>query len=287
MNQLLLRVFDSCNDIQAAESKKYMQVSAEMQAQLNDAERRAAQAKEDAASQKERLVENEEAMREKSNELRQGLEGQVNRLKFEVENKDAQIEKLEDLLSSEKENRSAGGVSEEGLGQMKAHFEMTLREMRGKEIENVKLKLKQEYEEKLSSIKTEYKEKVLKNKRDTRKVLDETVKTISTSYDDEIKILKKKNKDNSTLMAELKRTLIQKDGDIKVLQERVKSQEIEKQIKLQHADLLCKITSQLTSGEPDEHTKNELNRLTESMQFSESENRKKNLAKQHWDSNKY
>jgi len=31
---------------------------------------------------------------------------------------------------------------------MKSHFEQTLREMRGKEIENLKLKLKSEYEEK-------------------------------------------------------------------------------------------------------------------------------------------
>jgi len=55
---------------------------------------------------------------------------------------------------------------------MKSHFESTLREIRAKEIENLKLKLWSEYEDKFSKLKEEYNEKVSKHKKEIWKVLD-------------------------------------------------------------------------------------------------------------------
>lgn len=60
----------------------------------------------------------------------------------------------------------------EGLLKMKSHFESTLREIRAKEIENLKLKLWSEYEDKFSKLKEEYNEKVSKHKKEIWKVLD-------------------------------------------------------------------------------------------------------------------
>ena len=72
------------------------------------------------------------------------------------------------LLSSEKENSKSQSQSygNEGLIKMKSHFEQTLKDIRSKEIENLKLKLKSEYEEKFQQAKEEYKDKVAKHKKE-------------------------------------------------------------------------------------------------------------------------
>ena len=52
-------------------------------------------------------------------------------------------------------------------------------------------------------------------------------------------------------------------------------------MKLQHADLLCQISSALVDA--DEETKGRLSKLTESMEFLGSEDSKRSAAKRHWD----
>ncbi len=89
---------------------------------------------------------------------------------------------------------------------MKAHFEQTLREMRSKEIENLKLWLRSEYEDKFTKLKEEYNDKVVKHKKDIWKVLDQTVESLTKTYEDELVVLKKKNKENSSYISELKRS---------------------------------------------------------------------------------
>ena len=62
--------------------------------------------------------------------------------------------------------------------------------------------------------KSEYKEKLQSNKKETRRVLDATVESISKTYDDEIRILKKKNKESGIFLQELKRANVHKDGEV-------------------------------------------------------------------------
>ena len=149
---------------------------------------------------------------------------------------------------------------------MKSHFESTLREMRSKEIENLKLKLWSEYEDKFSKLKEEYNEKVIKHKKEIRAVLDQTVESLTKTYDDEIQTLKKKNKDNTSYISELKRSLLTKEADVLLLQERIKNYESEKQMKLQHADLLCQLTETLTNLTENSDSKDKLSRLKEQIQ---------------------
>ena len=53
-----------------------------------------------------------------------------------------------------------------------------------------------------------------RKKKETRKILDQTVDNMSKAYEDEIRILKKKNKENKAYMSELKRANLSKDGEI-------------------------------------------------------------------------
>ncbi len=43
----------------------------------------------------------------------------------------------------------------------------------------------------------------------------------------------------------LKRELVKKEGDVQLLQERIRGQEKEKNLKLEHAQLLCKLSNAL------------------------------------------
>ena len=100
---------------------------------------------------------------------------------------------------------------------MKSHFEQTLRDMRAKEIENLRLKMRAEYDDKLQAVKDEYNERMQRKKKETRKILDQTVESMSKAYEDEIRILKKKNKESKGYTAELKRANLAKDGEIRLL----------------------------------------------------------------------
>ena len=43
----------------------------------------------------------------------------------------------------------------------------------------------------------------------------------------------------------LKREVVKREGDVQLLQERIKGQEKEKNLKLEHAQLLCKLSNAL------------------------------------------
>lgn len=62
-----------------------------------------------------------------------------------------------------------------------------------------------------------------------------TMDNMKTIYEDEIKQLKQIKKELEDKHNQLKRELVKKEGDIKLLQERIKGQEKEKNLKLEHA----------------------------------------------------
>ena len=61
--------------------------------------------KKEVGEEREKRKEMDSTLREKAQDQRQLLEGQVNRLQLELENKEDTIKRLENLLHSEKENR--------------------------------------------------------------------------------------------------------------------------------------------------------------------------------------
>ena len=72
-----------------------------------------------------------------------------------------------------------------------------------------------------------------------------TLDNMKSIYDDEIRALKANRKEMEEKVNNLKRELVKKEGDVQLLQERVKSGEIEKNLKLEHAQLLCKLSNAL------------------------------------------
>lgn len=71
------------------------------------------------------------------------------------------------------------------------------------------------------------------------------MENMKTIYEDEIKSLKSAKKEQEEKINQFKRELIKKEGDVQLLQERIKSQEKEKNIKLEHAQLLIKLSNAL------------------------------------------
>lgn len=64
-------------------------------------------------------------------------------------------------------------------------------------------------------------------------------------YDDEIKALKGAKRELEEKVNTLKREIVKREGDVQLLQERIRGQEKEKNLKLEHAQLLCKLSSAL------------------------------------------
>ena len=58
---------------------------------------------------------------------------------------------------------------------------------------------------------------------------------MKTIYEDEIKVVKAAKRELEEKVNTMKREIVKKEGDIQLLQERIKSQEKEKNLKLEHA----------------------------------------------------
>lgn len=64
-------------------------------------------------------------------------------------------------------------------------------------------------------------------------------------YDDEIKALKMSKRELEEKVNTLKRDIVKREGDVQLLQERIRGQEKEKNLKLEHAQLLVKLSNAL------------------------------------------
>ena len=117
--------------------------------------------------------------------------------------------------------------------------------MHQKELENLKLRISKEYELKLKDLERIHYERLQLTKQEAKRAFDMTLENMKTIYDDEIRALKANRKDLEEKLNNLKRELVKKEGDVQLLQERVKSGEIEKNLKLEHAQLLCKLSNAL------------------------------------------
>lgn len=99
----------------------------------------------------------------------------------------------------------------------------------------MKLRLSKEFEIKMKQMEKEHMERLHLTKQETRRAFDYTMENMKSIYEDEIKSLKGKIKDQDDRVALLKREKVKLEGDIQLLQERIKSNEKEKNLKLEHA----------------------------------------------------
>ncbi len=88
-------------------------------------------------------------------------------------------------------------------------------------------------------------ERLQLTKQETKRAFDITLDNMKHIYDDEIKTLKIAKRELEDKVNTLRRELVKKEGDIQLLQERIKSMEKEKNLKLEHAQLLCKLSTAL------------------------------------------
>ena len=118
-------------------------------------------------------------------------------------------------------------------------------QMHQKDLENLRLKISKEYELKIKDIEKVHYERMQVTRQETKKAFDVTMENMKTIYEDEIKVVKAAKRELEERVNTMKRELVKKEGDIQLLQERIKSQEKEKNLKLEHAQLLCKLSNAL------------------------------------------
>jgi SMC interacting uncharacterized protein involved in chromosome segregation len=92
-----------------------------------------------------------------------------------------------------------------------------------KELENLRLKMSKEYELKIKDLEKLHYERMQMTKQETKRAFDVTLENMKTIYDDEIKALKQAKKELEDRVNTMKREIVKKEGDIQLLQERIKS----------------------------------------------------------------
>ncbi len=107
--------------------------------------------------------------------------------------------------------------------------------MHQKDLENLRLKLTKDYELKIKEIEKVHYERMQVTRQETKKAFDITLENMKIIYEDEIKVVKAAKRELEEKVNNMKRELVKKEGDIQLLQERIRSQEKEKNLKLEHA----------------------------------------------------
>ena len=86
--------------------------------------------------------------------------------------------------------------------------------MKEKDVENLKLRLKNEYELKMKELERIHYERLQLTKQETRRAFDVTMENMKTIYEDEIKQLKGNKRELEDRINQLKREVIKKEGDL-------------------------------------------------------------------------
>mmetsp|Transcript_6465 Transcript_6465/g.4587 ORF Transcript_6465/g.4587 Transcript_6465/m.4587 type:complete len:215 (+) Transcript_6465:985-1629(+) len=176
----------------------------------------------------------------------------IRRLKFELE-KQSKLEKIDamnkvnqaiQLNQGNSGNGKGSGGGGGGLDQ-KQLMDFMSQQIQNKEIENVRLKIVGDYEQRIRDMERGHNDRMHTLVNETKKTSDSTIKSLKAMNKDEIKQLKERNEDMLAKLNKLKRELIKKEGDIRVLQQRIKELEREKVNNFEHSELMCKLTSAL------------------------------------------
>ncbi|CDW74480.1 guanylate-binding n-terminal domain containing protein [Stylonychia lemnae] len=261
------RLLSDCDQlffmIKSEQDKQYMELKQKYQVAqgLQDS------AKEMLKEEKEKNQQLVREIREKGQETRLEYESRIDELRLELNKKDDQIRRLEfeiekqaklaqiqiqqnaiqqmNVMNSQEGSIGGGALSNLDQSDVKGILKLLGQQLQTKEFEIQRLKLTKEYELKMKDLEKIHYERLQLTKQETRRAFDITMENMKTIYEDEIKSLKQVKKDGDEKINNLKRELVKKEGDIQLLQERIKGQEKEKNLKLEHAQLLCKLSNAL------------------------------------------
>jgi len=107
--------------------------------------------------------------------------------------------------------------------------------------EKFQLKLQYEKEKEINNLERKYNQQL----NEARAISEETVETLKNSFEQEIKQLREENRKLEKSKENTVMALLEKEGKIKVLEEKMLSYVKENKTQIDHADMLCKISDQL------------------------------------------
>lgn len=223
------------------------------------------QTKEMLNEEKDKNAQTVKELRQKNQEGKLDLERRLDELKLSLSEKDDALRRLEfelekqdkmhqmELEKARKEAAvfsqmtpgSGGGGAGLGTEDVKKMLKFLGRELKDKELEVQKLRLTKDFELQLKDMERQNAERIALNKQETKRAFDLTMENMKSIYDDEIKELKKQKKDLEDRQNALRRELIKREGDVQLLQEKIRAYEKEKNLKLEHAQLLVKLSNAL------------------------------------------
>jgi hypothetical protein len=169
-NFIMNYVMEDMDEIMQHQTDKYITVNSEYQTQIAADEERIENLTDMVKKEKAKIKEKEAELRSKNQNMRVDLETEMVNMKSQLSNKEEQFKDLETILKR-------------GMD----HNDNTVREIKEKEIENIKLKLSLESEKKVNMIERGYQDKLNNNKKEMKKVFEVTLMNMKSTYEDESK----------------------------------------------------------------------------------------------------
>jgi hypothetical protein len=170
-NFIMNYVFEDMDGIMQIQTDKYISVNHEYQTQIAADEERIEDLTNMLQKEKTKIKEKEAELRSKNLNMREDLETEMTTMKSQLQIKESQFKDLENILKRGMENN-----------------DKAVREIKDKEIENIKLKLSLESEKKINLIERGYQDKLSHNKKEMKKVFEVTLMNMKSTYEDESKL---------------------------------------------------------------------------------------------------
>eukprot|EP00344_Euplotes_crassus_P009916 CAMPEP_0197001850 /NCGR_PEP_ID=MMETSP1380-20130617/6458_1 /TAXON_ID=5936 /ORGANISM="Euplotes crassus, Strain CT5" /LENGTH=151 /DNA_ID=CAMNT_0042419693 /DNA_START=363 /DNA_END=818 /DNA_ORIENTATION=+ len=126
--------------------------------------------------------------------------------------------------------------------------EQVLKEIKAKEIENIKATIALESQKKIKELETTHQQEQLHYKKEMKKALEKTLAGLKMSYEDEIRLLKKNVKDQDKKITLLKKMCVRKDTQIQMLEEKAQSNEKQDKLQKEHRDILFELARAFKEG---------------------------------------
>jgi len=228
---IINNVLEDLDYIMKHETDKMEVANIEMQQKIISDGERIEQLTEMVAKERSKIKEKEVQLREKNQNIRMDMETEMHTMQTTLKNKEDQFAKMQTLIETGMQNN-----------------EMLIREIKEKELDSIKTKISADFEKKAYRLEKDYKDKLNKNKTEIKKIFEVTMLNMKTTYDDEIKVLKSKIKEYDNRLSLFKKMCLKKDGEIEMLNDRLRGSEREQKIKMEHADILLKLAGALEEG---------------------------------------
>ena len=147
-----------------------------------------------------------------------------------------QITELNDQIRRLQESAGPRGA------ELQMSVESVLRQIRQTQEEKAQLASKLEYDSKLTrKSHTEVEKMAQKQLIEARKTNEDTVRQLKKSYNAEIKVLKEEKDTLEAKLREVKTEIIQRDMQLRLVEQRIQAYESEQSTRIEHADLICSV----------------------------------------------